>query len=130
MSTATVNGHVDWTVDSSTGRSNSSESFRFLTREVAELLRNSRFDLARCRFEAVAGLILAKLAHVHGLIPKDLLNQEQANKDTKLDLDQLQAQLERLLMLLKDRKPGLFTWCGFLHGKLSLVGSLLRNAGY
>lgn len=60
----------DWTVDPATRRSNSSPRFRELVDAVAALIRNSAHDIVRGRLESVAGLIVAQLAHKHGLAPR------------------------------------------------------------
>ena len=56
----------DWTVDPATGRCNSSPHFQQLTDRVESLIANCRLgDHPRGH----AGLIMAQLAHVHGLAP-------------------------------------------------------------
>ena len=62
--------HSDWTVDPQTGRCNSSATFCRLAKEVARIIRNSSHDLIAGQTESVAGLILARLAHIHGLAPR------------------------------------------------------------
>jgi hypothetical protein len=57
----------DWTT--ADGITNSSAEFLKLKGEVHRLICNSAFDLINGRVEAVAGLILARLAHAHGLGP-------------------------------------------------------------
>ena len=58
----------DWTaVD---GRSNSSALYVNLSSEIARLLRDSAHSLIAGRTDEVGGLILAQLAHKHGLRPR------------------------------------------------------------
>lgn len=61
----------DWTIDPETGRSNSSELFRELCGEVEGLIRQSAHGLIAGRADQVAGLIMAQLAHVHHLAPRE-----------------------------------------------------------
>lgn len=56
----------DWTVDPETGRSNSSVLFLELEARIAEILGCCRLGESP---RAPARLILAQLAHVHGLAP-------------------------------------------------------------
>lgn len=49
--------------------------------------------------------------------------QDQANP---IDLDQLQAEVEKLLALLKNREPGLMTWNMFLHDRLQSIFKLAK----
>ena len=58
---------ADWTLDPRTGRCNSSVEFMRLRNEVGRLIRDSAHDLIVGRAEDVGGLIMAQLAHVHGL---------------------------------------------------------------
>lgn len=58
----------DWTADE-TGRSNSSEIYLHLVKEVEHLIRSDAHMLISGRADATAGLIVAQLAHVHGLVP-------------------------------------------------------------
>lgn len=69
---------ADWTVDPRTGRSNSSPEFERLCFEVERLIRASAFDLIGGRADQVARLIMARLAHEHGLRPagRALLGEE------------------------------------------------------
>jgi dihydroneopterin aldolase len=60
----------DWTIDPETHRSNSSPEYLRLVEHVARLIRNSAHDLIGGRAESVARLIMAQLAHVHGLAPR------------------------------------------------------------
>ena len=60
----------DWTIDPQSHRSNSSPEFMRLVEHVDRLIRNSAFDLIGGRTLSVAGLIMAQLAHVHGLAPR------------------------------------------------------------
>ncbi len=59
----------DWTIDTRTGRTNSSEEFRLLVEKVASIIQNSGFDLLRGDATKVAGVIMAQLAHKYGLRP-------------------------------------------------------------
>jgi|HubBroStandDraft_1064217.scaffolds.fasta_scaffold76931_3 hypothetical protein len=59
----------DWTVGDN-GRANSSVAFSRIKARIAEIIVNSAHDLLRGNAETVAGLILAQLAHVHGLAPR------------------------------------------------------------
>ncbi|MDP3004166.1 MAG: hypothetical protein Q8N43_01520 [Candidatus Azambacteria bacterium] len=61
---------VDWTVDLETHRSNSSPEFRQLVSEVARLIKNEAHSLLNGQVESAAGLIMAQLAHKHGLAPR------------------------------------------------------------
>jgi hypothetical protein len=62
---------TDWTVDLETGRSNSSQQYTDLVAEVERLIREGG---GRCLSPAwarsTAALIMARLAHVHGLAPE------------------------------------------------------------
>ncbi len=61
----------DWTVDPETGRCNSSQEYLRLKDEIHQIILNSAHDLILGKAENVAGLILAQLAHRHGLkLPK------------------------------------------------------------
>jgi hypothetical protein len=60
---------TDWTVKD--GRANSSDQFVKLCAVVEKLIRGSAHDLIAGRADSVAGLILARLAHKHGLRPGD-----------------------------------------------------------
>jgi len=42
-----------------------------------------------------------------------------------INLDELQEEMEKLLSLLKDRQPGLFTWNEFLMERMKKIHSLL-----
>lgn len=59
----------DWTT-SDEGVANSSALFQSLEKRVAEIIVNSAHSLLSGHAETVAGLILAKLAHEHGLSPR------------------------------------------------------------
>ena len=62
---------LDWTVDPQTGRSNSSEQFTRLVGEVERLvLASSGTCLSREWARGTAALVMAQLAHVHGLRPE------------------------------------------------------------
>jgi hypothetical protein len=58
----------DWTLDSE-GRSNSSPEFLRLCDEVERLIRSEAHSLIAGRADIAARLIMAHLAHVHGLKP-------------------------------------------------------------
>ncbi len=59
---------LDWTADEN-GRSNSSAEFQRLVAEVARLIRDEAHSLLSGNTEGAARLIMAQLAHVHGLGP-------------------------------------------------------------
>lgn len=61
-------GVDDWTVGQS-GRSNSSAQFLGLIRAVERIIRSSGHDLIQGRAGTVARVIVATLAHEHGLEP-------------------------------------------------------------
>ena len=61
----------DWTIDPGTGRSNSSPEFVRLCAEVERLIRQDAFKLIGGRADLTAGLIMAQLAHVHHLAPRE-----------------------------------------------------------
>ena len=57
---------MDWTVNPETGRTNSSSRFEHLVEEIARMMRSVHVgDDPR----SVARLIVAQLAHVHGMVP-------------------------------------------------------------
>ena len=62
---------ADWTTDPETGRSNSSKRFKELVQEVARLLGGGAIGYALDRrwIDGEAQLIMAQLAHVHGMAP-------------------------------------------------------------
>ena len=60
----------DWTVDPKTGRSNSSKKYLEICRSIEGVIRKSAYDLIAGRADATARLIVAQIAHVHGLAPK------------------------------------------------------------
>lgn len=57
----------DWTHKD--GRSNSSARYLHCVAEVKSLILDSAFTLLQGHADTVAGLIVAQLAHVHGLEP-------------------------------------------------------------
>ena len=59
---------ADWTRNKA-GRSNSSEAFEFLVDEIERLIRNDARTLIAGYAGNTARLIVAQLAHVHGLKP-------------------------------------------------------------
>lgn len=61
---------ADWTV-AEDGRSNSSELFVELCRQVERLIRGDASMIVAGRADATACLIMAQLAHVHGLRPAE-----------------------------------------------------------
>lgn len=60
---------IDWTIDTRTGRSNSSPTFNRLRSEIEQIIRGDARSLIAGRAQDTAGLIMAQLAHVHGLRP-------------------------------------------------------------
>jgi hypothetical protein len=63
---------AEWTVDPETNRSNASPEYLHLVDEVAHVIRESAYFLLDGRpggVRKIAGLIMAQLAHVHGLAP-------------------------------------------------------------
>lgn len=58
----------DWTADSD-GRTNSSEIYLHLVEEIERLIRGDAHMLISGRADATARLIMAQLAHIHGLVP-------------------------------------------------------------
>lgn len=58
----------DWTTGPD-GVSNSSEQFRHLVAEVERLIRGDAHMLIAGRADRTAGLIMAQLAHRHGMRP-------------------------------------------------------------
>jgi hypothetical protein len=69
----------DWTIDPESGRANSSLRFRELSAVVAQLIRDSAHSIVCGHTEAVGGLIIAQLTHVHGLVPRE----DTKNKDPR-----------------------------------------------
>lgn len=57
----------DWTTYR--GRANNSPQFKALTKEVERIIRQSGAALINDGAAGVAQLIMAQLAHVHGLAP-------------------------------------------------------------
>lgn len=61
---------ADWTADPETGRSNASEPYKRLCREVDVLIREGGGHcLGPGWTRSKAALIMSQLAHVHGLAP-------------------------------------------------------------
>lgn len=58
----------DWTCDAD-GRSNSSPAFHALVDAVESLIRGDAQSLIAGRADRTAGLIVAQLAHRHGMVP-------------------------------------------------------------
>ncbi len=70
-------GHGDdWTIDPATNRSNSSAEFNRLCDEVERLIRGDAHMLISGQAGRTAGLIMAQLAHKHGLVPRHLLEKK------------------------------------------------------
>ena len=63
---------ADWTMDLSTGRTNSSPKFEELVVEVTRLIHNDAHMIISGNAGATARLIVAQLAHKHGLAPHKL----------------------------------------------------------
>ncbi len=61
----------DWTTNPATQKSNSSDKFEELVGAVEILIFNSSHQLIRGQANSVARLIMAQLAHVHNLEPKE-----------------------------------------------------------
>lgn len=61
-------GKLDWTCDN-TGRSNSSQKFQRLCDDVERMIRGDAHSLIAGNAQSTARLIMAQLAHVHGLAP-------------------------------------------------------------
>jgi hypothetical protein len=59
----------DWTRDPETGLANSSPEFERIVGEVERLIRDDSRRLIAGRADATARLIVAQLAHTHGLAP-------------------------------------------------------------
>lgn len=59
---------ADWTVDRRSGRH--SPEFLRLCDEVERLIRGDAHNLIAGRADETAGLIVAQLAHKHGLVPR------------------------------------------------------------
>jgi hypothetical protein len=59
---------MDWTTGED-GRANTSEAFGRVVGAVEAIIRNSAHNLIAGRAETVAQLVVAKLAHEHGLAP-------------------------------------------------------------
>jgi len=62
----------NWTVDTETGCSNSSQRFNRVVARIDDIIVNSDHDLVTGRTKTVAQLIMAQLAHVEGLMPRAL----------------------------------------------------------
>lgn len=74
-------GEAEWTMDE-TGSSNSSEAFLSLCGEVERLIRSDAHALLSGNAGGTARLILAQLAHRHGLVPKEWLRERAARQVT------------------------------------------------
>lgn len=82
---------VDWTADPTSGASNSSQEFLQLEQEIGRLIRNSAHDIVCGKTDAVGRLILAQLAHVHGLAPT-------RTSDRKIRADERREKVKDLRM--------------------------------
>lgn len=60
---------LDWTICTKTGRANSSERFEEISRAIESIIRGDATTLIAGRAGQTARLILARLAHEHGLAP-------------------------------------------------------------
>ncbi len=60
---------LDWTINPDTGQSNSSDAFNAICDEVERLIRGDARNLIAGSADSTARLIVAQLAHVHGLAP-------------------------------------------------------------
>lgn len=69
MSETSKTSTLDWTVDPKTGRSNSSPEFLRLCDAVERLIRGDAHKLISGRADATARLVVAQLAHEHGMVP-------------------------------------------------------------
>ena len=49
-------------------------------------------------------------------------------KKTVVNLDELQSEAEKLVILLKDRQPGLMTWHDWLNNRLERLHQLTSDA--
>lgn len=67
-----ISPETDWTVNPETGRSNSSQAYYDLVYAVESLIRQDAHKLIAGRADATARLIVSQLAHVHGMVPRDL----------------------------------------------------------
>jgi len=79
--TVEISDDVDWTLDKSTLRSNSSELFNVLCKEVESVIRGDAFALIGGRADLTARLVVAQLAHKHKLIPMRYLQEIAENKN-------------------------------------------------
>lgn len=73
--TVEISDDVDWTLDKSTLRSNSSELFNVLCKEVESVIRSDAFAIVNGRADLTARLIVAQLSHNHRLIPMQFFNE-------------------------------------------------------
>jgi hypothetical protein len=95
---------TNWTCDDE-GRSNSSELFEELCTAVTSLIRESAHALIAGRADSVARLIMAQLAHVHGLVPKSThcnIKGETHMKPQLLTKEQLVEVLEDLVNRVRE----------------------------
>ena len=78
--TVEITDDVDWTLDKSTLRSNSSELFTDLCKEAESVIRDDAFALIGGRADLTARLIMAQLAHKHQLIPIQYIQEKLEEK--------------------------------------------------
>lgn len=50
-------------------------------------------------------------------------------KGTNMNLDELQKEIEKLLVLLKDRQQGMMSWNMFLEERLKNIHKMIESAG-
>lgn len=67
-----------WDFDPASGRSNSSAEFNFLVTEVSRMIRDSAHSLISGNTDSVSRLILARMAHIYGLVPTKSIEEMQA----------------------------------------------------
>ena len=53
---------------------------------------------------------------------------EKEEEKKGINLDELQTETEKLLSLLKDRQPGLYTWNTFMFERLAILKGLIDKA--
>lgn len=117
---------MDWTERD--GRSNSSELFHHLTREVASLIRDSAHDLINGNVDSVARMIVAQMAHVHKLGPMEEEPEPGAHTHEQVDTGWGYTCDRGVLGMLEavNAMPGFATACscegtGKTHGYLKVA---------
>lgn len=102
----------NWTVDPETNRSNSSPEFQALVEAVERLIRGEAHSLIAGRADQAAQLLMAQLAHVHGLVPgAQLAKQSAALKlaeealESLVEQDSFASPSQSLLPSLRDWWP-------------------------